>query len=114
MKEIVAYEPFGNQELDIPDFIFEKEHSDKGDNSLFYLLVEAEGVSEIPVPEDSDIEVHVYRSLGYEVSDDEELWERNDLPRLKWEQYITGAIEWYEQRGFKAERIHMAGLISPL
>jgi hypothetical protein len=114
MKEIVVYEPWGNQELDIQDFIFEKDNRDKPDASLFYLLVEGEGVSEIPVPEDSEIELFIYRSLGHTVNDYEEIWERDDLPRLKWEQYIEYTIKWYEQEGFKAERIHMAGIISGL
>lgn len=88
-RKLVVLEPSGYYELDATNFVA------PGDKYITYLLVS--GVSEIPVPEYSDIDTNV----------EEDMHTSN-------EEFCEIAIEWYKERGFVAEVVEVAGMVGYL
>lgn len=98
-KLVVTVEPKGYADLDVNDMV--------GDEYVFHLLVEGSG--DIPVPECSEIELLIYQAHGYELHNMDEFYEfteeSEDYIPVNMDEWCAKAIEWYEQRGFTAERI---------
>jgi hypothetical protein len=110
-KLVVCLEPFGNQELGIGEML------DPSGKEVSYVLVMGEG--EIPVPVDDDIELMIYQEAGHEIRDTDELWDfqcdnHDAYIPTNLDKYTEKAIEWWEQRGYTAEKLPVLHMVSPL
>lgn len=105
-KKLMMYEPMGNLDLDVPEFIEGKE--------VLYFVVDEDA----PVPEHSDIEVLIYQQRGYEevnsYADIEQLEETGRDIDISMDQYKHGFMDWYVSNGWEIEQIPMGEFISSL
>jgi|GEM_PF-2911660 len=109
-KLVLAVEPFGDYEFDVADMLNNKS------KKVGFVLIEGE--KKIPEPDYyDDIEVLIYQMNGHNISrsdEIEDLEESGVVIKTKLDDYIKATIQWYEKKGFKAEKIPALSMITPL